>query len=221
MRCTNESDMTAVTGVKRAEDASCRVRSQFEPASTGRLRQRGRGELGRIVIRTARGEDCGGIARIYNEAIAAGRSTMDTETVDESRYRSFLDHARRETLLFGEVDHAIVGWSIVKRYSDRPGYRFACETSIYIAAAHQNDGYGSALFAATMEQARAHRYRHVVAKIVALNDASIRFLERFGFEIVGRQREIGFLNGVWQDVVIMQRVFDDVGPAGMDEAIQR
>ena len=55
-------------------------------------------------------------------------------------------------------------------------------------------------------------YRHLVAKIMAVNEGSLRFHLERGYEQVGRQREIGFLNGTWHDVVILQRILRDVGP---------
>ena len=48
-----------------------------------------------------------------------------------------------------------------------------------------------------------------MAKILAVNETSIRFHRRFGFEIVGQQRAIGYLNGRWYDVVILQRILDE------------
>ncbi len=42
--------------------------------------------------------------------------------------------------------------------------------------------------------------------------ASIEYNLRFGYEVVGIQREIGFKNGHWQDVAVLQLVLDDVPP---------
>jgi len=42
--------------------------------------------------------------------------------------------------------------------------------------------------------------------VVAGNDHSIRFHQRFGYETVGLQRRIGYLHGRWYDVMILQRL---------------
>ena len=47
-------------------------------------------------------------------------------------------------------------------------------------------------------------YHHLVAKIFATNKASIAYNQKLGYEIVGTQREIGYVDGRWQDVTIMQ-----------------
>ena len=63
-----------------------------------------------------------------------------------------------------------------------------------------------------IERCRAYGYHHLVAKILADNTRSIEYNLRFGYERVGVQREIGFKNGHWQDVAILQLVLDDVAP---------
>ena len=163
----------------------------------------------RIIVRRAEQRDCARLSQIYNDAIRSGVSTMDTELVD-SRYfiaqlSTFTD---REVLLVGESKVGVVGWSVAKRYSDRPGYLHTCETSVYVSAEQQGKGYGSVLQQAVVERADAFGYRHLVAKILAVNEWSIEFHKRFHYEIVGTQRKIGFLNGQWHDVVIMQRILD-------------
>ena len=37
------------------------------------------------------------------------------------------------------------------------------------------------------------------------NEASVRLHERVGFEIVGRRKRLGKLNGVWRDVLLLER----------------
>ncbi len=167
------------------------------------------GQKNEIQIRAANEHDIGALAQIYNEAVLSGRSTMDTQPVDKTYFEGWLRANHREAMLVGELNSQVIAWGIVKQYSERPGYRYACETSVYVAQSHQNRGYGSKLLQATITLAAMLGYRHLVAKILAVNELSIRFHERFNFEVVGTQRAIGFLNGVWHDVVIMQCVLDD------------
>jgi phosphinothricin acetyltransferase len=166
-----------------------------------------------VPIRDARPEDAAAIAAIYNESIAAGDSTMD-QTPHTARdvlgwMKRFND---RETLLVMNDADEIVGWGILKRYSSRPGYRFCCETSVYVRRNHRGRGCGSRLQAALMNRCRAYGYHHVVAKIWAGNEASLSLHRKFGFELVGIQREIGFHEGRWIDVAILQCLLDDLSP---------
>lgn len=161
-------------------------------------------------IRSAARDDCAAIAEIYAEAVRSGRSTMDTEPPDAASFEARLaELSSREVLLVAEGPGGVAGWGILKRYSDRPGYAIACETSVYVAEAAQGRGVGSLLLDALVARAGQLGYQHLVAKIMGVNERSIEFRARRGFELVGRQRDIGLLDGVHHDVVIMQRLLPD------------
>ena len=138
---------------------------------------------------------------------------MDTGEIDAAYFTTLLaGFTSRESIVLAEQSSVVVAWGIVKRYSDRPGYSYACETSVFVARHEQAHGVGTALQTAIIQKARDFGYRHLVAKILAVNAGSIRFHEGFQYEVVGTQREIGFLNGAWHDVVVMQRILNDVQP---------
>jgi len=157
------------------------------------------------AIRPAQPEDYTTIAAIYNEAIAKGGITMDGQPYSPSDIQTIVEKmSDRETLLVAETPQKIVGWGIIKRYSDRLGYQVCCETSIYLTCAETGKGYGTVLQKRLMQMVAEYGYHHIVAKILATNRGSVQFHQRFGFEVVGVQKEIGYVNGTWHDVVIMQ-----------------
>ncbi len=163
------------------------------------------------IIRDGREQDYPTIAAIYNQAILAGGITFHEQTVSAAYIHKWVaKFCDRESLLVLENNAQILGWGVVKQYSDRSGYRFCCETSIYLDDAVRGKGYGNLLQKALLTKVTELNYHHVVLKIVATNQSSIRFHEKFGFEIVGTQKEIGFTQGRWQDVVIMQLVLPHV-----------
>ena len=170
-------------------------------------------------IRDCTLEDAAAIAEIYNEHILLGTSSMDNETKSvadmENQIRGFNEH---ETILVMERSKEILGWGIIKRYSDREGYRVTCETSVYLRTRETRKGYGSRMKKTLIERCKEYGYHHLVAKIFAVNEGSLTYNSRLGFEVVGRQREVGFRNGKWQDVVIMQLILDDVPPFRPDQA---
>ncbi len=165
------------------------------------------------TLRICSTTDAAAIAEIYNESIIAGDATMDGEPKSADYFSALITNFDpRETILILEDEGMIVGWGIIKKYSDRSGYRFCCETAVYLRRGLMRRGYGSRIKLALIEKCREMGYHHMVAKIFADNTASIAYNEKLGYEIVGRQREIGFKNGRWQDIVIMQLILDDVPP---------
>ena len=160
-----------------------------------------------MLVRKYLNSDFQAIADIYNQAIVKGGITFDNRRFTAEDIESIVaKFDERQTMLVATQDNLVVGWGIIKQYSDRPGYDVCCETSIYLSFDHIGKGYGSILQTALLEKVAEFGYHHVVAKIVASNQGSIQFHQRFGFEMVGIQKEIGFMGGIWYDVAIMQLV---------------
>jgi phosphinothricin acetyltransferase len=168
-------------------------------------------------IRDARLDDAAPIASIYNESIAARDSTMHLVPVDPETVTGWIDgQGDREAVLVLE-EGGVLGYGLVKRYSDRAGYRFAAETSVYLRRDRTGEGLGTELQAVLLDRCRAHGYHHLVAKLWAENERSRALHRTFGYELVGVQREIGHVDGEWRDVAIMQKILDgdvDGGGAG-------
>ena len=145
------------------------------------------------------------VREIYNEHIADGNSTMDLQPKTlaeiEDWFKGFWE---RELIVMLEDEDNVLGWGIIKRYSDREGYAKACETAIYLRSAETRKGYGTLMKKWIIEKCRELGYHHLVAKIFSSNTASIEYNKNLGYELVGEQKEIGFVDGQWQDVTIMQ-----------------
>jgi len=160
-----------------------------------------------VEIRKAAIPDFGRIAQIYNEHIQLGQSTMEESTYTAQRIQSWVeafDH--RERLYVMEKNGAVIGWGIIKKYSPREGYRYTAETAVYLTQGETRKGYGSTFKRFLIDQARQLDYHHLVAKIFSTNQASIDYNLKLGYTIVGHQKEIGFKNGRWQDVTILQLI---------------
>lgn len=164
-----------------------------------------------IIVRTFTKEDLAEITLIYNQHIADGNSTLDGYSYSVEKMQLIVNNFNsRETILVAEKQKKVIGWGSIKLYSDRFGYRVCCETSIYFNFQEIGKGYGKILFSELLDKVKELQYHHVVAKILVCNPKSIQFHQKFGFEIVGIQKEIGFSQGKWQDIVIMQLIFPDI-----------
>jgi len=167
-----------------------------------------------VLVRKATPEDARAIAHIYTESIVARDSTMDTEPWSRETALGLLDGlSDRETVLVLEANGSVAGWGIVKKYSDRPGYRVACESSLYVSRNSFGRGFGTAIQQELHRSARRLGYHHIVAKIWADNERSIGMHRKLGFRMVGIQNEIGLVDGVRRDIALMQHILaDDESP---------
>ena len=137
---------------------------------------------------------------------------MDIHAVGPEKFQQMAEQlGEREILVVAETQQ-VIGWGAIRGYSDRFGYRVCCETSIYFTLPETQKGYGSQLQRDLLQRVAVYGYHHVVAKIMAVNLESIQFHRKFGFDMVGIQKEIGYFNNRWHDVAIMQLILPEVLP---------
>ena len=147
------------------------------------------------------------IAQIYNHYIQLNHSTMDEHDYRAKDIADWVTQFNSRERLYVVSDLSdIKGWGIIKRYSERRGYRYAAETAVYLDESLTGQGVGSQFKQFIIAQSRILEYHHLVAKIFNSNQRSIQYNLSLGYEIVGVQKEIGFKNGKWQDVCIMQLI---------------
>ncbi|NND97308.1 MAG: N-acetyltransferase [Pirellulaceae bacterium] len=166
-----------------------------------------------IVIRPANIDrpdeaDAAQIARIYNHYVVTGGATFDNVQWPSSRVTALMEIGLPDAFYLADLDNQILGWASARRFSDRHGYLHACETAIYL----DPDAIGRSVADLLQQQiefhCREHGFHHAVAKIIASNQRSLAFHYRHGYELVGVQKEIGFVDNQWVDVAILQRIFD-------------
>jgi phosphinothricin acetyltransferase len=85
------------------------------------------------------------------------------------------------------------------------------EASVYVGARHRGQGVGKALLQATIDQAEANGIWTLQAGIFPENRASLALVTKCGFREVGRRERLGKLDGVWRDVLLLERRSSVVG----------
>lgn len=162
-------------------------------------------------IRPAREEDAAAMAEIYNQGIAGRQATYRTWPATEQDTRAWLE--LRGPVLVAEEDGKVVGAAAVSEYSDFAPYAGIGEFGIYIADAAQGRGVGRRLLEALCEAAEAEGRFKLVGKVFAHNTPSLALCRACGFREVGVHHRHGTLDGVWRDVVVVERL---LGPAKED-----
>jgi L-amino acid N-acyltransferase YncA len=154
-----------------------------------------------MELRELRREDWPAVKAIYEQGIAGGDATFETEASSwEDWNRSHLEGHRLVALQEGEL----VGWAALAPVSGRCVYEGVTEDSVYVADAAQGRGVGRALLDELIAGAERDGIWTIEAGIFPENQASLRLHRRCGFRVVGTRERIGQHHGVWRDVVLME-----------------
>ena len=153
-------------------------------------------------MRDLRADEWPEVARIYEEGIATGNATFETEVPSwEAWDESHLAGHR----LVAEEDGRVVGWIALAPVSRRPCYEGVAEISVYVAETARGEGVGSELLAAVVLSAERDGIWTLQTSVFPENEPSLALLHRFGFRTVGTRERIGRLHGVWRDTVLVER----------------
>ena len=166
-----------------------------------------------IQIRLAKQKDAETIREIYNHEVRNSTATFDlVERTTEEQEEWLTERSGAFSVLVAEMSNKILGFASLSPYKSRAAYRTTVEDSIYINEEFRNQGIAGELLFHLLEVAKSSGFHAVIARIGGANEASIALHQRFDFEIVGTEKEIGRKFGKWQDVVVMQRIINASGP---------
>ena len=97
------------------------------------------------------------------------------------------------------------GWAALSPKSSRCCYRGVAEDSVYVAAWARGRGVGRVLLDELVVRSEADGIWTLEAGIFPENAASIGLHLACGFRIVGVRERLGELDGVWRDVLLLER----------------
>ena len=139
---------------------------------------------------------------IFEQGIATKNATFETEAPSWDAWnRTQLDGHRYVAVEQGRV----VGWVAAHPVSLRPCYRGVVEHSVYVEDGFQGRGIGRMLLERLVESTEAVGIWTIQTGVFPENEASLKLQERCGFRAVGTQERLGKLDGVWRDVVVIER----------------
>jgi L-amino acid N-acyltransferase YncA len=154
------------------------------------------------MIRPVRATDAAAICRIYNPYVLQTVISFEEEAVAPEEMAGRIAKVAAAGLpwlvLEGEGD--LLGYAYATPWKERQGYRFAVESTVYLAASAAGKGHGSRLYGELLAQLRSRPLRTVIGGIALPNDASVGLHEKLGFHKVAHFERVGWKCGRWVDV---------------------
>lgn len=142
------------------------------------------------------------------QGITTGQATFEIAPPDWEGWDS--SH-RADCRLVAEVDGGVAGWAALTPVSGRCVYAGVAEVSVYVAEASRGRGVGQALLAALVAESEQAGVWTLQAGIFPENQASIALHRSCGFRVIGVHERLGQMNGIWRDVLLMERRSQVVG----------
>jgi len=153
--------------------------------------------------------DC---AAIYAPHVEGSAVSFEERAPSAEEMAARIEHyAATHAWLVAEREAKVVGYAYATAFNERPAYRWSASVSVYVAEGERGAGVGRGLYTALFERLRERGFRMACAGVTLPNEASVTLHEKFGFEPVGVNREIGWKHGAWRDVGWWQL---ELAPAG-------
>jgi len=161
-----------------------------------------------ITVREATEDDVPAILDIYNYEVLHGTATFDIEpkTLEDRLLWFRATQQPPHCVIVADDAGAVAGWGCLHPFHTRAAYRFTTEDSVYIHYDRRGEGIGKLILARLIELAREGGFHTIMAGMSEGNEASVRLHQRFGFELVGVQRQVGYKFERWVDVTWMQKM---------------
>ena len=166
----------------------------------------------RMAARLATPADCEAIARIYNQGIEDRVATFETRMRTPEDIAAWFDGVHPVIVVGRRVEQnaaqesETIAFARVSNYRPRECYAGIAEVSAYVAREWRGRGAGPVAMNALFDAALAGGFHKLVSRVFPENVASLRMIAALGFREVGVYRRHGQLDGVWRDVVIVEKL---------------
>lgn len=158
----------------------------------------------RYSTRAATREDCAAIATIYNAGIAERASTFETRPRTPEDIAGWLGARHPVTVV--EDAGRVVAFASSSAYSPRECYAGVADFSIYVAPEARGRGAGRLAVQARLKAVEAAGFHKLTSRVFATNMRSRAMLASLGFREVGLHEKHAPLDGVWHDIVIVEKL---------------
>jgi len=164
-----------------------------------------------VLIRTFEQADYPFVQAIYQQGIDTGNATFQLTAKSWDEWNTSMhSHSR---LVAVENDN-VIGWAALSPISNREVYSGVAEVSVYVAASAQGKGIGQELLSSLILESESNNIWMLQAAIFPENKGSLKLHKNNNFRQLGIRENLGQMNNIWRDVVLIERRSKVVGVIG-------
>src|SRR5699024_10699522 len=132
--------------------------------------------------------------------------TYEPVTIEERETWFHTKLEQAEPIFVYLKDGQVVGFATYGAFRNWTAYQYTVEYSIYVVLETNNDGVASHRLVKLIEEIKNSNYKTIVAGIDASNTASIKLHEKYGFELCGTIKSVGYKFDRWLDLAFYQLI---------------
>ncbi len=155
-------------------------------------------------IRRAHLGDSAAIAAVYNQGIEDRGATFETQLRTAEDIGAWFDG--RHPIVVGENGGELIAFAATTSYRLRECYAGIAELSVYVDRRFRRRGIGRMLLAELLREAEELGFWKLVSRVFPENQSSLALVRSLGFREVGLYQKHGCLDGIWRDVIIVERM---------------
>jgi L-amino acid N-acyltransferase YncA len=144
------------------------------------------------------------IARIYNEGIGERIATFETRPRKAADIQDWFEDEYPVVVV--EDDGTVISFANASAYSPRECYSGVAEFSVYTAGEARGRGAGALAMEALISAAEGAGFWKLISRVFVENRPSRELLLTLGFREVGVHEKHARLDGLWRDVVVVERL---------------
>lgn len=155
-----------------------------------------------VIVRSMLASDWFDVIEIYKDGLNTGHAGFihnipSWEEWDNSHIKS--------CRLVCELEHRVVGWAALSPVSERCVYAGVAEVSVYMSSKCRGIGLGKKLLKQIIGCSEHAEIWTLQSGIFSENEASLAIHQQMGFRQVGFRERIGQVNGIWRDVILLEK----------------
>ena len=157
-----------------------------------------------MQVRPATLADAVAIANIYNQGIEDRTATFETRLRSADDIAGWFDGVH--PIVVAEAEGQIIAFAATSGYRPRACYSGIAEVLVYVERNSRRRGAGRLVLQALLAACEQAGFWKLVSRVFLDNTASRGLIRSIGFREVGVYEKHGQLDGIWRDVMIVERL---------------
>lgn len=165
-----------------------------------------------MKLRFVKETDIPALLAIYERFIPTGVTFEYVLPGAEEFSRRVASVSEHYPYLVAVEGETVLGYTYAHRIAERAAYGWGAELSIYLRPDAAGKGLGTRLYRALMELLRLQGVKTAYGLVASPNPASEGLHHALGFRLMGVQRNAGYKNGRWIDLLWFEKALAPYDP---------